>query len=142
MKKYCFTAKSITDLKPIATALLSSLGSNTLVAFKGNMGSGKTTFIKTICEILEVEDVVNSPTFSIINQYSNNNGEIIYHFDYYRLEKPEEAIDIGLYDYLESGHLCLMEWPEKVQKLLPEECVYLEINEDLSSGDRIIKWEI
>lgn len=142
MRRYNFTAKSITDLQPIAKELLSSLGNKSLVALKGNMGSGKTTFVKTICEQLEIEDVVNSPTFSIINQYSGINGEIVYHFDYYRLEKPQEALDIGLYDYLDSGHLCLMEWPEKVEKLLPEDCVYLEIKEDILSGEREISWEV
>jgi len=142
MRRYNFTAKSITDLQPIAKELLSSLGNKSLVALKGNMGSGKTTFVKTICEQLEIEDVVNSPTFSIINQYSGINGEIVYHFDYYRLEKPQEALDIGLYDHLDSGHLCLMEWPEKVEKLLPEDCVYLEIKEDILSGEREISWEV
>jgi tRNA threonylcarbamoyladenosine biosynthesis protein TsaE len=142
MNKYKYKAKSITDLRPIAKELLSSLGSKSLVAFKGRMGSGKTTFIKTICEELEIEDVVNSPTFSIINQYSSVNGEVVYHFDYYRLEKEQEALDIGLYDYLDSGNLCLMEWPEKVEKLLPKECVYLEIKEDILSGEREISWEV
>lgn len=142
MKKYNYKARSITDLQPIAKELLSSLESKSLIAFKGNMGAGKTTFIKAICEEAKVVDVVNSPTFSIINQYSNEKGDIIYHFDYYRLEKPEEALDIGLYDYLDSGHLCLMEWPEKVEKLLPEDCVYVEIKENIVSGEREISWVV
>ncbi len=142
MKKYLFKVKSITDLQPIAKDLLSSLGSRTLVALKGNMGAGKTTFIKSICEVIEVEDLVNSPTFSIINQYKTKMGEIVYHFDFYRLEQAEEALDIGLYDYLDSGHLCFMEWPEKVEKLLPEDCVYLEIKEDVLTGERVISWEV
>lgn len=142
MKEYKYIAKTISDLKPIAKELLSSLGSKKLIAFTGNMGSGKTTFIKAICEELEIIDVVNSPTFSIINQYSSHSGEIVYHFDYYRLEKPDEALDIGLYDYLDSGSFCFMEWPEKIEKLLPEECVYLHVNEDILSGEREISWEV
>lgn len=142
MKKFKYKARSITDLNSIAKELLSSLNSKTLIAIKGNMGAGKTTFIKTICEQKKIVDVVNSPTFSIINQYSNESGDIIYHFDFYRLEKPEEALDIGLYDYLDSGHLCLMEWPEKLGKLLPEDCVYVDIKEDIVSGVRNISWEV
>jgi len=142
MKKYEYKARSITDLQPIAKELINSLGNKKLVALKGNMGAGKTTFIKAICEELKIKDVVNSPTFSIINQYSNEEGHIVYHFDYYRLKEAKEALDIGLYDYLDSGHLCLMEWPEKVEKLLPENCVYLEINEDILSGERMISWEV
>lgn len=142
MEKFVFKAKSITDLLPIAQALINSLGNKTLVALKGNMGAGKTTLIKTICEVAGIRDVVNSPTFSIINQYENEEGKIIYHFDFYRLEKEQEALEIGLYDYLDSGHLCLMEWPEKVEKLLPEECVYVNIKEDIVSGKREISWEV
>jgi tRNA threonylcarbamoyladenosine biosynthesis protein TsaE len=142
MKKYKFEVTQISDLLKVAEELLESLNGRTLVAFRGEMGAGKTTFIKSICEVLEVVDLVNSPTFSIINQYKSKRGEIVYHFDFYRLEQAEEALDIGLYDYLDSGHLCFMEWPEKVEKLLPEDCVYLEITEDLLSGDRVISWEV
>lgn len=142
MKKYVNKAKSISDLRPIAKELLSSIKLKTLIAFKGNMGAGKTTFIKTICEELSVTDIVNSPTFSIINQYVTSKNDFVYHFDFYRLEQAEEALDIGLYDYLDSGHLCFMEWPEKIEKLLPEDCVYLEINEDILTGERVISWEV
>jgi tRNA threonylcarbamoyladenosine biosynthesis protein TsaE len=142
MKNYTFRVRSITDLKPIAKKLLDSLGKKNLVALRGNMGSGKTTFVKTICEELKVEDVVNSPTFSILNQYSGTGGRVVYHFDYYRLEKTEEAINIGLFDYLDSGHLCLMEWPEKIDKLIPQECVYVDIKEDILSGEREISWKV
>jgi len=142
MKKYVYNAKSIVDLQPIAKELILSISPNTIVAFKGKMGAGKTTFIKTICEELFVLDTVNSPTFSIINQYVTRENDFVYHFDFYRLEKAEEALDIGLYDYLDSGSICLMEWPEKIEKLLPEDCVYLEITEDLLSGDRVISWEV
>lgn len=142
MRKFNFNAHTTKDLKPIAQALLSSLENTKLIALNGKMGAGKTTFIKAICKELEVMDVVNSPTFSIINQYVTSNNSFVYHFDFYRLEQAEEALDIGLYDYLDSGHLCLMEWPEKIGKLLPKECVYLEIKEDMTTGERWISWEV
>lgn len=142
MSKYEFKAENLSDLPKIAQSLVASLGEYKLIAFYGEMGAGKTTFIKAICEFLQVEGIVNSPTFSIINQYNTLKGDIVFHFDFYRLESYQEALDIGVFDYWESGNLCLMEWPEKVEKLLPEECVYLEIMEDQLSGDRIVKWEI
>ena len=142
MSKHEFKAEGLSDLPKIAQSLVESLGEHRLVAFKGDMGAGKTTFIKAICEFLQVDGIVNSPTFSIINQYDTLDGDIVFHFDFYRLETYQEALDIGIYDYWESGNYCLMEWPEKVEKLLPEECVYLEIKEDELSGDRIVKWEI
>lgn len=142
MSKFEFKAEGLSDLPKIAQSLVESLGEHKLVAFNGEMGAGKTTFIKAICEFLQVDGIVNSPTFSIINQYDTIDGDIVFHFDFYRLENEQEALGIGVYDYWESGNLCLMEWPEKVEKLLPEECVYLEIKEDELSGNRIIKWEI
>ncbi len=142
MSKFEFKAEGLSDLPNIAKNLVESLGDRTIIAFNGKMGAGKTTFIKSICSFLNVEGVVNSPTFSIINQYETTDDEIIFHFDFYRLESYQEALDIGVYDYWESGNLCLLEWPERVGKLLPEECVYLEITEDELSGDRIFKWEI
>jgi len=142
MKKYEYKARSITDLQPIAKELINSLDNKAIVALRGNMGAGKTTFIKAICEELGILDVVNSPTFSIINQYSSEKKDTVYHFDFYRLEKEQEALDIGLYDYLDSGFLCLIEWPEKVEKLLPEDCVYLMIKENILSGERLISWEV
>lgn len=142
MSKFEFKAEGLSDLPKIAQNLVESLGDNKLIAFYGEMGAGKTTFIKSICEFLQVEGVVNSPTFSIINQYETLKGDIVFHFDFYRLESNQEALDIGIFDYWDSGNLCLMEWPEKVEKLLPEDCVYLEIKEDELSGDRIVKWEI
>lgn len=142
MSKYEYLAKDLSDLPGIAKSLIESLGHRKLIAFQGTMGAGKTTFIKSVCDYLEVVGVVNSPTFSIINQYETLNDEVIFHFDFYRLESYQEALDIGIFDYWESGNLCLMEWPEKLEKLLPEECVYLNITEDELSGDRMIRWEI
>ena len=96
-------------------------------AFYGDMGAGKTTFIKTVCRLLQVTDVVTSPTFSIINEYQTLGNDKVFHFDFYRINKIEEVMDIGYEDYLYSGNYCLMEWPEKIEKLLPENIVYVTI---------------
>ena len=105
------------------------------------MGAGKTTFCTALCRVLGVEsDTVSSPTFAIVNEYLTSAGETVYHFDFYRISRPEEALDIGLYDYLDSGVLCLMEWPENVEGLLPEETLHvsIEVGED---GSRTLSWE-
>ncbi len=142
MKKYSVQVKDIEELPKVARQLLDSLDSKNLIAFYGEMGAGKTTFIKAICQELSVDQIVNSPTFSIVNQYETQKGEMVNHFDFYRLESYQEALDIGIFDYWDSGDLCLMEWPEKVEKLLPEDCVYLNIIEDELSGMRTISWEV
>lgn len=142
MAKYKIQVDKLEELKSAAIALLDSLQSHKLIAFYGKMGAGKTTFIKAICAELGVEEIVNSPTFSIVNQYAAPSGKSVFHFDFYRLNSYQEALDIGIFDYWDSGHICLMEWPEKVEKLLPEDCVYLSIIEDEISGIRIIEWEL
>jgi tRNA threonylcarbamoyladenosine biosynthesis protein TsaE len=107
-------------------------------AFYGSMGAGKTTFIKTVCEILGVKDTVNSPTFSIINEYEAADGRVLYHFDCYRINKLQEAIDLGAEDYFYSGKICFIEWPEKIEALLPDSTVKVNINE-LDNGKRKIE---
>ncbi len=97
--------------------------------FDGSMGVGKTTFIKAICEQLGTTDTVNSPTFAIINEYGINDNKKVYHFDFYRIEKIEEAIDIGTLDYFDSGCFCFIEWAENVEKLIPEDAVKINIVE-------------
>jgi tRNA threonylcarbamoyladenosine biosynthesis protein TsaE len=141
MTKYSIQIDNVEELSKAAKMLMESLGEKTLVALHGQMGAGKTTFIKSICRIMGVTDIVNSPTFSIVNQYETDDGSLIFHFDFYRLESAQEALDIGIFDYWDSGALCLMEWPGKVEKLLPEECVYLDIIEDEINGKRTISWE-
>ena len=123
-----------------AREFIREMGDSTVFAFHGERGAGKTTFIKALCEVLGVEDVINSPTFAIINEYrSDLTGELIYHFDFYRINKIEEAYDFGYEDYFFSGSLCFIEWPEKVEELLPGDVVdvYIAENED---GTRSIKW--
>lgn len=96
------------------------------------MGAGKTTFIKALCEELGVEDVITSPTFAIVNEYTDRNGEPIYHFDFYRIKKLDEVYDMGYEDYIDSGNLCLMEWPELIEDILPEDAtkVTIKVNDD------------
>ena len=128
------------DLERAAREFLEAIGENTLIAFYAPMGAGKTTFTTAICKALGVqEDAISSPTFAIVNEYRGGAGRPIYHFDFYRIERPEEALDIGLYDYLDSGDLCLMEWPENIEGLLPEETlrVQIAVNPD---GSRTVSW--
>lgn len=110
-------------------------GRGRVFLFYGSMGAGKTTFIRAICEELGVEESVNSPTFAIVNEYRTGEGDPIYHFDFYRINKEEEAYDFGYEDYFYSGDLCFVEWPEKIENLLPEDAVTVSITE-LSDGTR------
>lgn len=134
------TIKNIQDLDRAAKEFLQKIGNNTLIAFFAPMGSGKTTFTTAICKELGVTDPVGSPTFAIVNEYMRADGEPMYHFDFYRINKLAEAVEIGLYDYLDSGYLCLMEWPENIEELLPEETlkVTITVNPDQS---RTLTWE-
>lgn len=101
------------------------------------MGAGKTTFIKAICEELGVEDVITSPTFAIVNEYTDGKGSPIYHFDFYRIKKLDEVYDMGYADYFDSGNLCFLEWPELIEDLLPENVVKVTIEETEGSCRRI-----
>lgn len=132
--------KSLADIDNAARIFLSEIGENRLLAFYGNMGAGKTTFTVALCKALGVEDAVNSPTFAIVNEYSCTDGSTVYHFDFYRIRNNAEAMDIGVEDYFYSGNLCIMEWPENVEDLLPEETkkIRITVNPDLS---RTISWE-
>lgn len=132
---------SLSGIDRAAEEFLSRIGDASLVAFRAPMGAGKTTFISAICRALGVrEDAVGSPTFSIVNEYRTASGESVFHFDFYRITKLAEALDIGLYDYLDSGSLCLMEWPENIGELLPDETLIVEIRV-LPDGSREIVWE-
>ena len=125
-------------IREVAREFISCIGDRTVFAFNGKMGVGKTTFIKAVCEELGVTDVINSPTFAIINEYrSDVTGELIYHFDFYRINNIEEAYNIGTEDYFYSGALCFIEWPEKIESLLPESTVFVTIEEQ-EDGSRLI----
>ena len=133
--------KDLSCLDSAAAEFLRAVGDRRLLAFHAPMGAGKTTFITAVCRALGVkEDAMSSPTFAIVNEYRDSRGESIFHFDFYRLEKPSEALDIGLYDYLDSGCLCLMEWPENIGEILPEETLHVSISVRPDES-RIISWE-
>lgn len=122
--------KNIEDLPKAAHEFMGLMDDATVYAFDGEMGAGKTTFINALCRALGVEeDPTGSPTFSIINEYrSDTTAELIYHFDLYRIENLEQAFDIGIEDYLDSGALCLIEWPDRVEDILPDDTVRVKID--------------
>ena len=118
---------SINDLPEAADAILEALNGSSIVAFWGEMGAGKTTLIRALCDRLGVTDTVTSPTFALVNEYHTETGEPIYHFDFYRINRIEEVFDFGYEEYFYSGNLCLIEWPEKIEGLLPEETLSVRI---------------
>lgn len=120
------------EIPQVAKQFIDSMGSDRVFAFNAPMGAGKTTFISEVCRQLGVTDDSGSPTFSIINEYRDKDGKPIYHFDFYRIDDIEEALDLGLDDYFYSGALCFMEWPENIGTLIPEEAVEvsIEVNPD------------
>lgn len=130
--------QSLEQIHEAAREFISAMGDNTVFALYGKMGAGKTTFVKALCEELGVSDVITSPTFAIVNEYrSDENGELIYHFDLYRIKKLSEVYDMGYEDYFYSGALCFIEWPELVEELLPGDAVKVTI-EELEDGTRKI----
>ena len=132
---------SLDHIHEAAREFIAAMGDNTVFALYGKMGAGKTTFVKALCQELGVEDVVTSPTFAVINEYrSDIAGELIYHFDFYRIKKLEEVYDMGYEDYFYSGALCFIEWPELVEELLPGNTVKVTI-EELEDGSRKLTME-
>ena len=130
--------ENLEKIREAAREFVANIGDSTVFAFYGKMGAGKTTFIKAVCEELGVEDVITSPTFAIINEYrSDASGELIYHFDFYRVKKIEEVYDMGFEDYFYSGALCFIEWPELCEEVLPEDTVKVTIEES-SDGTRVV----
>ncbi|EEF89478.1 hydrolase, P-loop family [Bacteroides cellulosilyticus DSM 14838] len=141
--KYSMEIKiqSLEHIHEAAREFIAAMGDNTVFALYGKMGAGKTTFIKALCQELGVEDVVTSPTFAVINEYrSDIAGELIYHFDFYRIKKLEEVYDMGYEDYFYSGALCFIEWPELVEELLPGNTIKVTI-EELEDGSRKLTME-
>lgn len=126
-KEITFENVTLGDLKKLARKLIHVAGANRVIIFNGDMGSGKTTFIKAIGHVLGVEAGMSSPTFSIVNEYENRATEKIYHFDFYRLKSEAEAYDIGIEEYIDSGSYCFIEWPDKIPSLLPEQYVEVSI---------------
>ena len=129
---------SLENIDSAAKDFIELMGDDTIFAFYGKMGAGKTTFIKALCKALGVEEEVNSPTFAIVNEYrSETTAELIYHFDFYRIKKVEEVFDLGYEDYFYSGALCFIEWPELIEELLPADTKKISIEEN-NDGERIL----
>lgn len=129
---------STDEIGAAAKEFVAAMGDRTVFAFYGKMGAGKTTFIKAVCEELGVEDVINSPTFAIVNEYVDGNGSPVYHFDFYRIKNMQEVMDMGYEDYVYSGNVCFMEWPELIENLLPDDAVKVVIEEE-TDGSRTVK---
>lgn len=129
--------ESLATIHEAAKQFIAGIGDNKVFAFYGKMGAGKTTFTKAICEVLGVEDVITSPTFAIVNEYTDREGQPIYHFDFYRIKKLEEVYDMGYEDYFYSNHLCLLEWPELIEDILPENTIKVTIEEQ-PNGTRVV----
>lgn len=139
--EHCIEISTLEGIDAAAARFLSEIGEHRIVAFYAPMGAGKTTFTTAVCRALGVrEDAVSSPTFSIVNEYRTAAGESVFHFDFYRIEKIAEALDIGFYDYIDSGALCLMEWPENIEEILPEETLKVRISV-APDGARTLRWE-
>lgn len=128
---------SLDGIADAARQFVDAMGENKVFAMFGPMGVGKTTFIKAICEVLGVQDTITSPTFAIVNEYRTDSGEQIFHFDFYRIRKVEEAYDMGYEDYIYSGAVCFLEWPELIEELLPDDAVRVTLTEE-EDGTRTI----
>ena len=131
---------SLDEIGKAAKEFVAAMGDKKVFAFYGKMGAGKTTFIKAVCEELGVQDVINSPTFAIVNEYVDGEGEPIYHFDFYRIKNQQEALDIGYEDYVYSGNVCFMEWPELIENLLPDDAVKVTIEEE--EEGRVVRFSV
>ena len=131
--------KNIDGISEAARQFIDNMGDSKVFAFYGSMGAGKTTFIKAVCEELGVTDVVTSPTFAIVNEYTAADGGSIFHFDFYRIKKLEEVYDMGYEDYFYSGSLCFIEWPELIEELLPDDAVRVIIEEQ-PDGGRVVSF--
>ena len=131
--------KDLEHIREAARQFISHIGDRRVFAFYGSMGAGKTTFIKAVCEELGVTDVVTSPTFAIVNEYTAADGGRIFHFDFYRIKKLEEVYDMGYEDYFYSDSLCFIEWPELIDEVLPDDAVKVTIKEN-ADGTRTVGW--
>ena len=129
---------SLDNIHAAAKQFVDNMGTSKMFAFYGKMGAGKTTFIKAICEVFGVDDVITSPTFAIVNEYTAASGTPIYHFDFYRIKKIEEVYDMGYEDYFYSINLCILEWPELIENLLPGDAVRVTIREE-EDGTRTVE---
>jgi tRNA threonylcarbamoyladenosine biosynthesis protein TsaE len=141
MKNSVTITAELHRLNETAQHLTELFGDKKVVAFYGEMGSGKTTVIKALCQFMNCIDNVSSPTFSIINEYATSDGNTIYHFDFYRLNNLKEALDVGVEEYLYSGNFCFMEWSERIEALLPENHIKVIISSGIMPNSRILQIE-
>jgi tRNA threonylcarbamoyladenosine biosynthesis protein TsaE len=140
MKELVFHARRLSDLESIAASIIEAAGEERVLAFYGQMGVGKTTLIRVLCRKLGVKTEVTSPTFALVNEYPADLGPV-FHFDFYRINQISEALDFGIDEYFDGGNWCLMEWPEKVEELLPPTSITVYLTEN-ADGSRIIRIEI
>ncbi|MEN7546795.1 tRNA (adenosine(37)-N6)-threonylcarbamoyltransferase complex ATPase subunit type 1 TsaE [Rapidithrix thailandica] len=131
-------SESLADLQQVAQEIITFGKAYPVWLFEGAMGAGKTTLIKAICQMKGVEDTVSSPTFSLVNEYLTRDQELLYHFDFYRIDEEEEALDIGIDEYFYSGNYCFVEWPSKIEGLWPAKHLQIEVIPD-SNSNRLIK---
>ncbi|MBR1627347.1 MAG: tRNA (adenosine(37)-N6)-threonylcarbamoyltransferase complex ATPase subunit type 1 TsaE [Bacteroidales bacterium] len=129
---------SLDEIGSVARQFIQAIGNSRIISFSGKMGAGKTTFIKAVCEVLDVQDNVCSPTFAIVNVYESATVGEIYHFDFYRLTEPFQALDIGIEEYFSSGNYCFLEWAENIGEFIPQDCVFVEIIEQTDKSRKII----
>lgn len=131
------TINGLDTIRSAARQFIENTGSSRVFAFYGKMGAGKTTFVKALCEELGCDDVITSPTFAIVNEYTDGEQQPVYHFDFYRIKKLEEVYDMGYEEYFYSGALCLIEWPELIEDVLPDDTVRVTIEEQ-ADGSRLL----
>ena len=131
------TINGLDTIRSAARQFIENIGSSRVFAFYGKMGAGKTTFVKALCEELGCDDVITSPTFAIVNEYTDGEQQPVYHFDFYRIKKLEEVYDMGYEEYFYSGALCLIEWPELIEDVLPDDTVRVTIEEQ-AAGSRLL----
>jgi tRNA threonylcarbamoyladenosine biosynthesis protein TsaE len=142
MDSKVFHIHGVTALGEVSEYLMAMRDEADVVAFYGSMGAGKTTLIKDLCHRMGVTDEVNSPTFAIVNEYVTGEGDSVYHFDFYRIKKLEEAFDIGYENYFYSGCLCLIEWPELIEPLLPDRYLRVEIGAGEDDDARVVSVQL
>lgn len=128
---------NLDNITEVARKFIDEIGKNRIFLFDGEMGAGKTTFIAEVCRLLGADDDFGSPTFSLVNEYADKEGRPIYHFDFYRIDNPQEALEIGVEDYFYSGNLCFVEWPDRLGNLIPEEAVVVRIEENPDNSRKI-----
>ncbi len=136
-----FNCDSISDLPEVARRIIKEAGDCKVWLFEGAMGAGKTTLIREICAVFEVEDNVSSPTFSLVNEYQNHLGDVFYHFDFYRIKSETEAMDIGCDEYFYSGNFCFIEWPSQIPGLIPESNLTIRIFEKADHTRSIVLYK-